>query len=374
MKHFLCLLAVAFAWLPPTEAQPLGVPLGTFVEFEFVGRVLQLSDGRILVDSSPGLRPLVFLPDGTPLGEFNEGRISNAPLVQLSDGRVLITSRDDLLAFTPEGKFLGVFAENLNIPTDALQLPDGRVLVAEVGANAIGRVSTFDPDGTSRAPFARGLPNPSEVELHPDGRVLVAESNNDDLRGIAAFAQDRTPLGRFASGFIPTGGVLALPDGRVLVSEASGLGAVGDVAVFSAEGEVLGGFAASTPAMARSLALLQDGRVLVSYPREGEVRVFGVVSVSEEPGPEAAAEVSAVWPSPVRAGARARVWVEAREPGLAEASILDALGRAVRRWGVALGAGREAVEVRTAGLSPGAYAVRVTAPGVRAARRFVVVR
>ena len=315
----------------------------------------------------------MFDSDGTPFGEFNDGRISDDPLVQLADGRVLISGSSDVLAFEPDGTYLGVFAENRNGIEDAIQLADGHVLVAEYGEGSgpgAGRVSRFSADGTPQGLFAPDAVNPTSILQLADGRVLVGESG---AAVISSFSPDGTPLGPFRPGGF-SGDMVQLPDGRILVSGIGGAGIPtgSEVSVLDVDGTYLGPF---TDGLTDSfgLTLHPDGRVLVVDQWDDTVYAYGVIPVASEPAPDEG-RVSEAFPNRAPAGTPAALAVALAEPGTVRVTVLDATGREVSRQDHALGAGEQSVAVETAGLAAGVYAVRVSGPDVEATRPLVVVR
>ena len=340
------LLATSLALL--ATAASAQTPLGVFAEVENPGGLLQLADGRVLVEEMQG-RILAFGSDGTPLSTFTDG--ADEPLVQLEDGRILASDdgrSGDVLVLGLDGITLSVFAPGLNIPTDAVQLADGRVLITEYGNGSTGRVSEFDADGTPRGRFARQLANPVALTQLQDGRVIVVEGGG---RRVLAFAPDRTPLDDFIPPINGHGDVLQLPDGRVLLAGVFGSG-IEDAAVsmFSPEGGYLGPFAAVG---ASGLALLEDGRVLTSSIETDQILAYGVVPVASEPSPEASG-IGAVFPSPLAAGRSASVEVALEAPGAVRLAVFDALGRVVAEAEAVAAPGRQRLSVPTAGLAPGA--------------------
>ncbi|MEM6326909.1 MAG: T9SS type A sorting domain-containing protein [Bacteroidota bacterium] len=366
-------LVAGLAWASPPQGQTLGVSLGVFAEADYdLEYVLALSDGRVLLNG--GLRPRAFASDGTPLGEFNDGRISSNPLTQLADGRVLITGSDDVLAFDPDGTYLGIFAERRNAPRDATQLPDGRVLIAEYGSNSgtNGRVSRWNLDGSPAAFFTRDAVAPTAVAVLPDGRVLVAESNGGR---VSAFAPDGTQLPDFVDQISVFGDILPLPDGRVLISAISGWNGPNgaNVSMFDADGTYLGPFTEGLRGVF-GLALHPDGRVLVVAITEDRVYAYGVVPVAGETPPEAGEAVAAPHPNPVRSGQTARLGVTLDTPASVIVTVYDATGREAVRETHALSAGAASIEIPTAGLAAGVYAVRVVGTDSGAVWRLVIVR
>lgn len=100
-----------------------------------------------------------------------------------------------------------------------------------------------------------------------------------------------------------------------------------------------------------------------------------VGEVAAEASPEAAFEVSAPRPNPVRRGGVARLTLTQARAGVVTATLVDGLGRTVRR--LATGervTGRSVLSVPTAGLAAGTYFVAVDGPGGRRMQPVVVAR
>ena len=100
-----------------------------------------------------------------------------------------------------------------------------------------------------------------------------------------------------------------------------------------------------------------------------------VAPVADAPRPNAAFEVGAPHPHPVRAGEAVRLDVVLDRPGGVAVRLADGLGRTVRQLADgARAAGPQTVRVETDGLAPGTYFVVVDGPGGRRSRPFIVVR
>ncbi len=100
-----------------------------------------------------------------------------------------------------------------------------------------------------------------------------------------------------------------------------------------------------------------------------------VEPVAAEGGPAAAFAVGPPRPSPVRGGGAARPTLSLDRPGPVAATLVDGLGRTVRRVAEAdRAAGASALTVSTRGLAPGTYFVVVDGPGGRRTQPLVVAR
>ncbi|MEL6616536.1 MAG: hypothetical protein AAFQ43_12410, partial [Bacteroidota bacterium] len=177
----LAVLGLLVATAP--EAQTLGQRLGVFYDAPGTQQIydmLVLTDGRTLIRI--GNESHAFAPDGSPLGFFRIG----SPLVELSDGRILMWRDDTVYSHESDGTFIGVFAEDRDEPGAALQLTGGDVLVAEYGTdnggpNDDGRVSRFAADGTPLGDFSNQVLKPVSLAQHADGRVHVGEDRGAKL-------------------------------------------------------------------------------------------------------------------------------------------------------------------------------------------------
>ena len=97
--------------------------------------------------------------------------------------------------------------------------------------------------------------------------------------------------------------------------------------------------------------------------------------VAAEGAPEAAFTVSAARPNPVRTGGIARLALSLDRPGAVAATLVDGVGRTVRRLAEAdRAAGDSPLDVSTEGLAPGIYLVVVDGPGGRRTQPVIVAR
>ena len=137
-----------------------------------------------------------------------------------------------------------------------LRLPDGRVLVSDGGTNLIRmlsadlqQVSTVAGDGErghrDGAAAQAQFRHPTGLALHPDGRVLVADQAGACIRALSADLQQ--------------------------VSTVAGGVWVADRGAFHADGAALAQAVFNCP---NGLALLPDGRVLVSDQNNNLIRVL----------------------------------------------------------------------------------------------------
>ncbi len=93
------------------------------------------------------------------------------------------------------------------------------------------------------------------------------------------------------------------------------------------------------------------------------------------PAPTAAFDLAAPRPNPVRAGARARLGLRLDRAGTVTVSVVDGVGREVRRAERRdRAAGASHVAVATAGLAAGTYFVVVEGPGGRRVQPLAIVR
>jgi hypothetical protein len=100
-----------------------------------------------------------------------------------------------------------------------------------------------------------------------------------------------------------------------------------------------------------------------------------VAPVAAEGAPEAAFTVGAARPNPVRAGGTARLALSLDRPGAVAVTLVDGVGRSVRRLAeVDRAAGGASLDVSTEGLASGIYFVVVDGPGGRQAQPVTVAR
>ena len=186
-----------------------------------------------------------------------------------------------------------------------LLLPDGRVLVADwwnhrirVLSADLQQVSTVAGDGeeghqdggAAQAQFNR----PRGLALLPDGRVVMADSGNHRIRVLSAdLLQVSTVAGDGGQGhrdgtaaqaqFSYPRGLALLPDGRVLVADkynhrirvlSADLQQVRTVAGDAEVGHLDGAAAQARFYFPTGLALLTDGRVLVSDSGNHSIRML----------------------------------------------------------------------------------------------------
>ena len=100
------------------------------------------------------------------------------------------------------------------------------------------------------------------------------------------------------------------------------------------------------------------------------IRLEAYFLPSTEPGPADALRLRLA-PNPVRD--RLAATLRLSEPGEVHATLLDALGRAVRQRTARMGSGDGRVEMDVRGLAPGVYTLRVrTAEGTASARATLI--
>ena len=99
-------------------------------------------DGRVLASEFWDDRVMVVSADGTKSSVFADSLDSPSALVQLKDGRVLVSGPAQIMSFGADGANRSVFADNVGRRGGVVQLKDGRVLVSEPQH---GRVSAFAP-------------------------------------------------------------------------------------------------------------------------------------------------------------------------------------------------------------------------------------
>jgi WD40 repeat protein len=294
LLSLLLTLALAFAtagsWLPnlltsvvplpppsvPTEriAVPPGggfVPAGSMSDMGcYWCHAVVLNDGRVLVVGDIGQ---IYDPATWTFAPV-EGLPSPGPAVLLDDGRVLLSSMNEIALYDPATGTSEVIENPFSVDKAAERMADGRVLL--VGADLIfgmenpgaGLAVTFDPRTDTLTATGQTIAQRLDgVQLAPldDGRVLVVGGSTD---GSAELYDPAT--GTFSA----TGGMNSvrwsftatrLLDGRVLIvggsSETETLASAEIYDPASGTFTLTGSM--ETPRYWHAAALLPDGRVLV---------------------------------------------------------------------------------------------------------------
>jgi DNA-binding beta-propeller fold protein YncE len=303
--------------------------------FNMIAAMLHLPDGRVLVTDEGNHRIRVLSADlqqvSTVAGDGDMGHRDgaavqaqfNSPtgLALLADGRVMVADCGNhrirvlsadlqqvstLAGDGEEGHRDGAAAQaQFHKSTGLALLPDGRVLVADYGNNRIRmlsadlqQVSTVAGDGeeghrdgaAAQAQFDSLI----GLALLPDGCVLVADCGNHRIRMLSADLQQVSTVAGDGEGghrdgaaaqarFNHPTGLALLPDGCVLVTDFSqdrirmlsaDLQQVSTVAGDGGYGHRDGAAAQARFNCPNGLALLPDGRVLVTDEDNNRIRVL----------------------------------------------------------------------------------------------------
>ena len=239
-----------FLKMPPGES--LGI----------VSRVAADDQDRIYVFQRKNPPVVVFDRDGTYLGAWGTGEVTDPHGLKIVDDVVYTTDRSDSVAksFTLDGKPLlelgqrGVHSDTgctgapwlaqraagpFNHPTEMLPHPNGDIYVTDGYRNA--RVHRFTHDGTLVASWGAPGHGPGEfhlphsIAITPDGTLYVADRSNKRI-------QLFTPDGAFLDQWTGMGGpndITRAQDGTFVIAEQEDDGKPAYVCVRDAEGRVL---------------------------------------------------------------------------------------------------------------------------------------
>ena len=252
-------------------------------------------------------RDLALLPDGRVLVTDQEGgcrlRLLSADLREVSTVAGGLWGHQDGAAAQAQ----------FDTPKGIELLPDGRILVADSGNRCIRMLSTdllqvstvagdgvegFRDGAAAQARFA----NPSSLKLLPDGRVLIADEEADEeadglgnrIRVLSADLQEvSTVAGDGKKGhrdgpaaharFSNPGGLAMLPDGRVLVTDDYD----SRIRVLSADLQDVTTLTIDDFHQASCFEVLPDGRVLVASDDTCICVLEGLVPLEMGPKPAA---------------------------------------------------------------------------------------
>jgi NHL repeat len=229
--------------------------------FGLVSRVAADAQDRIYVFQRKDPPVVVFGRDGTYLGAWGEGEVTDPHGLKIVGDTVYTTDRSDSVAksFTLAGKPLmelgtrGVHSDTgritdwlaeraagpFNHPTEMLPHPNGDIYVTDGYRNA--RVHRFAGDGRLKASW--GEPGKGEGQFHlphsiafdDEGRLYVADRSN---RRIQIF----TPEGRFLGMWTGMGGpndISRGTDGNFYIAEQEDAGNPAYICVRDPQGNVL---------------------------------------------------------------------------------------------------------------------------------------
>jgi DNA-binding beta-propeller fold protein YncE len=230
--------------------------------FGLVSRVATDSQDRVYVFQRKDPPVVVFERDGTYVGSWGAGQVSDPHGLKIVDDIVYTTDRSDSVAksFTLQGEVQlqlgtkGVHSDTgctgspwlaeraagpFNHPTEMTRHPNGDIYVTDGYRNA--RVHRFTNDG--KLVTSWGTPGHAEGQFHlphsiaidPDGKLYVADRAN---RRIQIF----TPEGAFLGQWTGMGGpndITRAKDGTFVIAEQEADGNPAYVCVRDANGSVL---------------------------------------------------------------------------------------------------------------------------------------
>ncbi|MEM1055946.1 MAG: T9SS type A sorting domain-containing protein [Bacteroidota bacterium] len=245
-----------------------------------------------------------------------------------------------------------------------LDARDGRRLAG--GSGDALRLYTLAPKGEVLAIAALPFDVEGQVEL-PLHAEALASGEAADARATLAWE----------AAALPTGWTATLNDRQT--GQAHDLTEAGQVALRLGAQDALTVTAGDRAESAKT----RDPLAPPPVPQARPLRVaahktqstrFTLVLTPEASGSQDAAtfSVSEAIPNPTRG--MARLGVTLAEAGTVSVYVYDALGREVVSSGMERSAGAQDLSLPVAGLAPGAYVVRVEAPGGTATRRLTVVR
>jgi DNA-binding beta-propeller fold protein YncE len=231
-------------------------------KFGLVSRVGTDSQDRVYVFQRKDPPVVVFDKDGTYLGAWGTGEVTDPHGLKIIDDVVYTTDRSDSVAksFTLDGKVLlslgqrGVHSDTgctgapwlapraagpFNHPTEMIAHPNGDIYVTDGYRNA--RVHRFTRDGTLVTSW--GAPGPAEGQFHlphsiaidDDGKLYVADRAN---RRIQIFTPDGGFLGQW-TGMGGPNDITRGPGGTFTIAEQEADGNPAYVTVRDAKGNVL---------------------------------------------------------------------------------------------------------------------------------------
>jgi DNA-binding beta-propeller fold protein YncE len=231
-------------------------------KFGLVSRVATDSRDRVYVFQRKDPPVVVFDRDGTYLGAWGSGEVTDPHGLKIVDDVVYTTDRSDSVAkaFTLDGKVLlqlgtpGMHSDTgctgspwlalraagpFNHPTEMMAHPNGDIYVTDGYRNA--RVHRFTRDG--RLVTSWGAPGNAEGEFHlphsiafdPDGTLYVADRAN---KRIQIFSPDGDFLGMW-TGMGGPNDITRGKDGTFVIAEQEDGGNPAYVCVRDAGGKVL---------------------------------------------------------------------------------------------------------------------------------------
>jgi DNA-binding beta-propeller fold protein YncE len=230
--------------------------------FGMISRVGADDQDRIYVFQRKDPPVAVFNRDGTYLGAWGTGEVTDPHGLKIVGDTVYTTDRSDSVAksFTLDGKPLmelgtrGVHSDTGNVgtnwlaeraagpfnhPTEMLRHPNGDIYVTDGYRNA--RVHRFAPDGTLKASWGEPGKGPGQfhlphsIALDDAGNLYVADRAN---RRIQIF----TPEGRYLSEWTGMGGpndISRGKDGNYYIAEQEVDGGPAHICVRDPQGNVL---------------------------------------------------------------------------------------------------------------------------------------
>jgi DNA-binding beta-propeller fold protein YncE len=230
--------------------------------FGLVSRVATDSKDRVYVFQRKDPPVVVFESDGTFLGTWGAGEVTDPHGLKIVDDVVYTTDRSDSVAksFTLDGKVLlrlgqpGVHSDTgctgspwlaeraagpFNHPTEMIKHPNGDLYVTDGYRNA--RVHRFTADGKLVSSW--GAPGhaagqfhlPHSIAIDPEGKLLVADRANKRI-------QIFSPDGDYLSEWTGMGGpndITRAKDGTYVIAEQEDGGKPAYVCVRDPKGEVL---------------------------------------------------------------------------------------------------------------------------------------
>jgi hypothetical protein len=230
--------------------------------FGMISRVAADAQDRIYVFQRQDPPVVVFERDGTYVGAWGSGAVTDPHGLKIVDDAVYTTDRSDSVAksFTLDGKpilelgtrgqhsdtgcegppWLAVRAAGpFNHPTEMMAHPNGDIYVTDGYRNA--RVHRFAPDGRLKASW--GMPGSGEGQFHlphsiafdDSGRLYVADRSN---KRIQIFTQDGEYLGKW-SGMGGPNDITSGRDGNFYVAEQEDGDKPAYVSVWDPNGNVL---------------------------------------------------------------------------------------------------------------------------------------